>query len=112
MLNRPAELVTQLAILNQLSKFGGEQRFLNTFCGAKQTPWGRSYIGASQLTTLRNKMRNIWLRRTKADLKSSLPQKHIIMLKKATVMTNSKLTKNARDLAKENAVVVYEKLGP
>lgn len=80
MLNRPAELVTQLAILNQLSKFGGEQRFLNTFCGAKQTPWGRSYVGASQLTTLRNKMRNIWLRRTKADLKSSLPQKHIIEL--------------------------------
>lgn len=32
--------------------------------------------------------------------------------KKAAVMTNSELTKNARDLAKENAVVVYEKLGP
>ena len=34
------------------------------------------------------------------------------LAKKAAVMTNSELTKNARDLAKENAVVVYEKLGP
>lgn len=79
MLNRPNELVAQLLILGILdSKFGSEQKFLSEYCSPRNSQYRVDYSGSSNLTKLHNKMKKIWLRRTKKDLSNQLPSKQIV----------------------------------
>lgn len=77
-LNRPSELVSQLKILNVLHKFGGEREFLNRYCSPAPTLWGIDYSGASNISELNRKLKNIWIRRYKKDIGNALPSKTII----------------------------------
>lgn len=77
-LNRPNELVAQLDILNNIHKVGGKDKFLNRYCNPRHSQYGIDYSGASNLQELHNVMSDIWLRRTKKDLKNGLPSKTIV----------------------------------
>lgn len=78
MLNRPNELVTQMKILNNIHKVGGEEKFLKKYCNPKRSQYGIDYSGSSNLKELNKVMSGIWLRRTKKDLANQLPSKTII----------------------------------
>ena len=78
MLNRPVEMLTQMQILNNIHLLGGEKEFLKRYCSPRNSQYGIDYSGFSNLTSLHKKMSRIWLRRTKKDLKNSLPEKKII----------------------------------
>lgn len=78
MLNRPNELVTQMKILNNIHKVGGEEKFLKKYCNPKHSQYGIDYSGSSNLKELNKVMSGIWLRRTKKDLANQLPNKTII----------------------------------
>ena len=77
-LNRPSELVSQLKILNVLHKFGGEREFLNRYCSPTPTLWGIDYSGASNISELNRRLKNIWIRRYKKDIGNALPSKTIV----------------------------------
>lgn len=78
--NRPRELITQLDMLGVLhSDFGGEKKFLFTYCDPKNNGWGYNFDGASNLTQLRKKLReSCMVRRLKDDVMDFLPPKRRI----------------------------------
>lgn len=78
MLNRPNELITQMKILNNIHKVGGEEKFLKKYCNPKHSQYGIDYSGSSNLKELNKVMSGIWLRRTKKDLANQLPSKTIV----------------------------------
>lgn len=84
-LNRPKELLCQLEVAGLTYKFGGKDRFLHTFCGAYQSPWGTSYDGHSNLSKLNEAMKKVWIRRIKKDVQSQLPPKIIHKVKCCTL---------------------------
>jgi SNF2 family DNA or RNA helicase len=73
--NRPAELATQLDLINQINDFGGYIGFYRTYCAAYRDKWGHWCIdGASNLDVLHEKLRaNCYVRRTKEQVLPELP---------------------------------------
>lgn len=74
-LNKPVELISQLKIMGKMDEFGSERKFLNNYCSPFQTRWGWDYSGASNLQDLNDKLKNIFLRRTKENVAIELPSK-------------------------------------
>ncbi len=73
--NRPAEYASQLAILGNLDKFGGEWGFYRRYCGAFKDKWGQWHLdGHSNLDELNDRLRSTcYIRRTKEQVLSELP---------------------------------------
>lgn len=73
--NRPAEYASQLKILGQLDKFGGEWGFYRRYCGAFKDKWGQWHLdGHSNLDELNDRLRSTcYIRRTKDQVLSELP---------------------------------------
>jgi SNF2 family DNA or RNA helicase len=73
--NRPAEYASQLNILGQLDKFGGEWGFYRRYCGAFKDKWGQWHLdGHSNLDELNERLRSTcYIRRTKEQVLSELP---------------------------------------
>lgn len=73
--NRPAEYASQLKILGQLDKFGGEWGFYRRYCGAFKDKWGQWHLeGHSHLDELNERLRSTcYIRRTKDQVLHELP---------------------------------------
>jgi SWI/SNF-related matrix-associated actin-dependent regulator 1 of chromatin subfamily A len=75
-LNRPAELISQLEILDRLAEFGGYWQFVRRYCEAYRNGFGLDTSGASNLEELNQRMRALcFIRRNKADVLKELPPK-------------------------------------
>lgn len=75
-LNRPAEFITQLQILDRLNEIGGWKHFTDRYCDAKQEKFGLNINGASNLTELNGRLRaSCYIRRFKKDVLKELPDK-------------------------------------
>lgn len=75
-LNRPEELLSQLAALGRLDDFGGFWGFAKRYCGARQDRFGWDFSGATNLAELNEKLRaTCMVRRLKADVLKELPAK-------------------------------------
>jgi SNF2 family DNA or RNA helicase len=75
-MNRPAELVSQLEIMGMLSRFGGKWSFLKRYANAHHNGFGWDTGGASNLVELNTKLRqNCYIRRTKDEVLQELPDK-------------------------------------
>ncbi len=75
-LNRPAELISQLDILGRLQEFGGYWQFVKRYCQAYKSNFGLDTSGASNLEELNQRMRaTCFIRRNKADVLKELPPK-------------------------------------
>jgi hypothetical protein len=75
-MNRPAELVSQLEIMGMMSRFGGKWSFLKRYTAAHHNGFGWDTSGASNLTELNTKLRqNCYIRRTKDEVLPELPEK-------------------------------------
>ena len=74
--NRPAEFITQLQILDRLNEMGGWKHFTDRYCDAKQERFGLNINGASNLTELNGRLRaSCYIRRFKKDVLTELPDK-------------------------------------
>jgi len=73
--NRPAEYASQLRIIGQLDKFGGEWGFYRRYCAAFKDKWGHWHLdGHSNLNELNDKLRSVcYIRRTKEQVLTELP---------------------------------------
>ena len=73
--NRPMEYASQLDIIGQLDKFGGEWGFYRRYCGAFKDKWGQWHLeGHSNLDELNDKLRSTcYIRRTKPEVMKELP---------------------------------------
>jgi SNF2 family DNA or RNA helicase len=73
--NRPAEYASQLKILGQLDKFGGEWGFYRRYCAAFKDKWGQWHLeGHSHLDELNERLRSTcYIRRTKEQVLTDLP---------------------------------------
>lgn len=103
--NRPKELINQLKTLDVFKKeFGNFYNFANRFCGAKKTPWGMDYSGASNLEELHERLAaTCYIRRNKKDVLPDLPDKQRQYIEMD--ITNRK----EYDLAEEDLVAYYKK---
>jgi len=73
-LNRPVEMVNQLAFLDRLDEFGGAWNFMKRYCDATRTKYGWDMSGASNLEELGRKLRaSCFVRREKKDVAKELP---------------------------------------
>lgn len=73
-LNRPADLISLLGILDRLDDLGGFDHFTRRYCGAKRTRFGLDLSGARNLEELATRMSKIcYLARRKADILPQLP---------------------------------------
>jgi SNF2 family DNA or RNA helicase len=74
--NRPAELISQLRIVERLDDFGGWFSFINKYCDAFQDEWGWNIKGASNTEELNKLLRaTCYIRRTKDEVMPELPEK-------------------------------------
>lgn len=75
-LNRPAELIPQLQILDRLEELGGWKNFIDRYVGWDRTGYGTiDRNGAKNLQELNERMRkSFYLRRLKKDVLSELPE--------------------------------------
>ena len=98
MLNRPQELVSQLAVLGRLREFGGAKGFLERYCDPKPG-WGMrtDYSGASNLEELNRRLGLFMLRRTKKMVLSELPSKSRIEVL-VEITNRSEYDRAARDV--------------
>ena len=73
--NRPAEYASQLDIIGQIDKFGGEWGFYRRYCNAFKDKWGQWHLeGHSNLDELNDKLRSTcYIRRTKEEVMPDLP---------------------------------------
>jgi len=75
-INRPADLISQLNALGLLEDFGGFWYFTEQYCDPKNIYGRRDISGASNLEELNRRLREIgYIRRTKEDVLSQLPPK-------------------------------------
>jgi len=75
-MNRPAELISQLQIMGRLEEFGGWKKFTGRYCQAYQGRFGYNTDGAANLEELNFKLRSVCMvRRLKADVLKELPPK-------------------------------------
>ena len=76
LMNRPAELMPQLRILDRLSDVGGYSYFMNHYCAATVTRFGTDVSGAGNLQELNERLRaTCYVRRLKQDVLTELPDK-------------------------------------
>ena len=73
--NRPSEYASQLDIIGQIDKFGGEWGFYRRYCNAFKDKWGQWHLeGHSNLEELNDKLRSTcYIRRTKDEVMKDLP---------------------------------------
>jgi SNF2 family DNA or RNA helicase len=73
--NRPAEYASQLKIIGQIDKFGGEWGFYRRYCNAFKDKWGQWHLeGHSNLDELNDRLRSTcYIRRTKEQVLTELP---------------------------------------
>lgn len=72
--NRPAELISQLIALDLLKGFGGYLYFIKRYCAAKQEYGHWNISGASNLDELNNRLRAVgYIRRLKSNVLDDLP---------------------------------------
>lgn len=75
-INRPVELINQLAILGRLEDMGGFWYFAKRFCGGHQGSFGLDLTGATNLKELNEKLRSVcYIRRQKSEVLTELPAK-------------------------------------
>lgn len=76
LLNRPSELISQLAILDRLDEFGGFWAFAQKYCGAYRGRFGLVMSGAKNLPELNRLLRgSCYIRRLKSEVLPDLPPK-------------------------------------
>ncbi len=82
MKNRPKELITQLTMLGIFeSEFGGFFEFTRKYCDGHNNGWGYVFDGASNLSELRERLRQTCMvRRKKDDVMELLPPKRRIRI--------------------------------
>jgi len=75
--NRPAEIINQLKLIGRLNQMGGWLNFVKTYCKAYRRNVGTRIVwdtsGASNMPMLREKMRPFYMRRTKGEVLTELP---------------------------------------
>jgi len=75
-INRPADLISQLKALGRLEDFGGYWDFTERYCDPETIYGRRDISGASNLKELNRRLREIgYIRRTKDEVLSELPSK-------------------------------------
>lgn len=75
MLNRPAELIAQLALIDRLNDLGGWLFFTHRYCKATKTRFGLDVSGASNLAELATRLRSCcMIRRTKEEVLNYIPK--------------------------------------
>ncbi len=75
-INKPAELVPQLELLERLDDFGGRWDFLKRYTQATHNGFGWSFAGAQNLDELNERLRRkCYIRRLKSDVAKELPPK-------------------------------------
>lgn len=97
-MNRPIEIYTTFNFITPMNYF----EFCQNFCGAKQTPWGWDFNGASNLDELKRMM--YWMiRMKKEDVLEDLPDKTINVLntKMKSKKDYNKILKDFRAWLKE-----------
>jgi hypothetical protein len=77
MANRPADMLSLLAILGLLGEFGGPRTFIRRYCAPRKTRSGYLDIrGAAHLEELNQKLRALcYVRRLKKDIATEIPRK-------------------------------------
>lgn len=79
--NRPSELLPILEFLGRAEDFGGGWHFLSRFTGARETPWGWDFSGATNLGELGELLRGVCMvHRDTADVVDHLPRFNRIVL--------------------------------
>ena len=74
--NRPAELVSQLKILGRLGELGGWYKFVTRYCDAYRDRFGWRVAGATNLEELNVELRAAcYIRRLKSEVLKELPEK-------------------------------------
>lgn len=75
-LNRPVELLSQLALIDRLEEMGGFWSFAKRYCNAYRSKFGWDLSGAANLEELNRLLRErCFIRRNKADVLTELPAK-------------------------------------
>jgi len=75
-LNRPAESLHPLALLDRLDALGGWGYFTRRYCNAYKDRFGWNLSGAAHLGELNERLRALcYIRRTKAEVLTELPEK-------------------------------------
>ena len=75
-LNRPAELLSQLDILGQLQTLGGWKHITTRYCGAHETRYGMDISGCCNAEEFNRNLRALcYIRRLKKDVLKDLPDK-------------------------------------
>jgi SWI/SNF-related matrix-associated actin-dependent regulator 1 of chromatin subfamily A len=75
-LNKPIELSNQLKTIRRLKEFGGDWNFKMRYCDGKETYFGWDFSGASNISELHEKLRQIcYIRRNKKEVLTELPDK-------------------------------------
>jgi len=79
--NRPKELLSQLAALDRLKDFGGFWDFAKRYCEAHQTRWGWDLDGAANLDELHAELKKrCYVRRRKEEVLKELPAKRRVVI--------------------------------
>jgi SNF2 family DNA or RNA helicase len=116
-LNRPAELVTQLDAIGKAGVFGRKVDFLREYCLVTDDSGRSSYTGAKNMSDLNRILRqNCYVRRVKQDVFTELPDKVRVQsfttlddmtlrhYRRAEANTIAWLRENKGDLAASNAM--------
>lgn len=115
--NRPMEYASQLDIIGQLDKFGGEWGFYRRYCNAFKDKWGQWHLeGHSNLEELNDKLRSTcYIRRTKDEVMPDLPPVlHNPLLVDGTVAAMKEYRKAEADIVQylvDRAKVIAAELG-
>jgi len=74
--NKPAEIISQLKLIDMLDDFGGWWNFVQKYCNAFEGPLGWDISGASNIEELNQILRSLcYIRRNKNEVLSELPDK-------------------------------------
>jgi SWI/SNF-related matrix-associated actin-dependent regulator 1 of chromatin subfamily A len=111
------EYASQLDIIGQLDKFGGEWGFYRRYCNAFKDKWGQWHLeGHSNLEELNDKLRSpCYIRRTKDEVMPDLPPVlHNPLLVDGTVAAMKEYRKAEADIVQylvDRAKVIAAELG-
>lgn len=107
-MNRPAELVPQLEIIDKLRYFGGGWEFLCRYCDMKHNGFGWRAQGATHIDELTHRMEILkcWLRRTKAEVIKDFPERRIMRVDVET--TDSDIIKAEQYIADHFNLMTYQ----
>jgi SNF2 family DNA or RNA helicase len=111
------EYASQLDIIGQLDKFGGEWGFYRRYCNAFKDKWGQWHLeGHSNLEELNDKLRSTcYIRRTKDEVMPDLPPVlHNPLLVDGTVAAMKEYRKAEADIVQylvDRAKVIAAELG-